>query len=64
MANRIDPREVRRQQQIEENEKRIKSRQDITFKQLHDKYIEEYSKIYTINWKEYILMHKHYMQKR
>ncbi|SPM45928.1 integrase [Orientia tsutsugamushi] len=52
MANGIDPREVRHQQQIEENEKRLKARQDITFKQLCDKY-EEYSKIYTTNWKEY-----------
>ncbi|KJV52406.1 hypothetical protein OTSGILL_1546 [Orientia tsutsugamushi str. Gilliam] len=54
MANGIDPREVRRQQQIEENENRIKERQEITFKELCYKYIEEYAKIYTINWKEYI----------
>ncbi|WP_041621309.1 Arm DNA-binding domain-containing protein [Orientia tsutsugamushi] len=52
MANGIDPREVRRQQQIEENENRIKERQEITFKELCYKYIEEYAKIYTINWKE------------
>ncbi|SPR13988.1 phage integrase central domain-containing protein [Orientia tsutsugamushi] len=42
---------------MEENEKRIKERErkakDITFKELNNKYIEEYSKIYTINWKEY-----------
>ncbi|SPR10012.1 integrase [Orientia tsutsugamushi] len=53
MANGIDPREVRRQQCMEENEKRIKERErkakDITFKELNNKYIEEYSKIYTIN---------------
>ncbi|SPM46259.1 integrase [Orientia tsutsugamushi] len=54
MANGIDPREVRRQQQIEENENRIKERQEITFKELCYKYIEEYAKIYTINWKGYI----------
>ncbi|KJV75723.1 tyrosine-type recombinase/integrase [Orientia tsutsugamushi] len=53
MANGIDPREVKRQQQIEENENRIKERQEITFKELCYKYIEEYSKIYTTNWKEY-----------
>ncbi|SPR12099.1 integrase [Orientia tsutsugamushi] len=56
MANGIDPREVKRQQQIEENENHIKERErkanDITFKELCYKYIEEYSKIYTINWKE------------
>ncbi|WP_342637572.1 Arm DNA-binding domain-containing protein [Orientia tsutsugamushi] len=44
MAKGIDPREVKRQQQIEENEKRIKERQEITFKELCDK-CEEYSKI-------------------
>ncbi|KJV52504.1 hypothetical protein OTSGILL_1468 [Orientia tsutsugamushi str. Gilliam] len=53
MANGIDPREVKRQQQIEENENRIKERQEITFKELCYKYIEEYSKIYTTNWKKY-----------
>ncbi|WP_342637956.1 Arm DNA-binding domain-containing protein [Orientia tsutsugamushi] len=53
MANGIGPREVKRQQQIEENENRIKERQEITFKELCYKYIEEYSKIYTTNWKEY-----------
>ncbi|SPM45473.1 integrase [Orientia tsutsugamushi] len=57
MAKGIDPRVVKRQQQIEENEKRIKERErkanDITFKELCYKYIEEYSKIYTTNWKEY-----------
>ncbi|WP_371254227.1 Arm DNA-binding domain-containing protein [Orientia tsutsugamushi] len=36
MANGIDTREVKRQQQTEENEKRLKSRQDITFKELYD----------------------------
>ncbi|KJW07179.1 putative integrase [Orientia tsutsugamushi str. UT144] len=53
MANRIDSREVKRKQQIEENENRIKERErkanDITFKELCYKYIEEYAKIYTIN---------------
>ncbi|WP_342638698.1 Arm DNA-binding domain-containing protein [Orientia tsutsugamushi] len=53
MANGIDPREAKRQKQIEENENRIKERQEITFKELCYKYIEEYAKIYTINWKEY-----------
>ncbi|KJV52618.1 phage integrase family protein [Orientia tsutsugamushi str. Gilliam] len=57
MANGIDPRAVKRQQKIEENENRIKERErkanDITFKELCYKYIEEYAKIYTINWKEY-----------
>nr|WP_230597932.1 site-specific integrase [Orientia tsutsugamushi] len=53
MANGIDPREVKRQQQIEENENRIKERQEITFKELCYKYIEDYAKIYTINWEEY-----------
>ncbi|WP_371219665.1 phage integrase SAM-like domain-containing protein [Orientia tsutsugamushi] len=57
MAKGIDPRAVKRQQQIEENEKRIKERErkanDITFKELCYKYIEEYAKIYTINWEEY-----------
>ncbi|WP_041621169.1 Arm DNA-binding domain-containing protein [Orientia tsutsugamushi] len=56
MANGIDPRAVKHQQQIEENENRIKERErkanDITFKELCYKYIEEYAKIYTINWKE------------
>ncbi|SPR08344.1 Arm DNA-binding domain-containing protein [Orientia tsutsugamushi] len=50
MAKGTDPREVKRQQQIEENEKRLKARQDITFKELCYKYIEEYAKIYTIHW--------------
>ncbi|WP_258230742.1 tyrosine-type recombinase/integrase [Orientia tsutsugamushi] len=50
MAKGIDPREVKRQQQIEENEKRLKARQDITFKQLCDK-CEEYSKIYNTSSK-------------
>ncbi|WP_371223621.1 tyrosine-type recombinase/integrase [Orientia tsutsugamushi] len=57
MANGIDPRTVKRQQQIEENENRIKERErkanDITFKELCYRYIEEYAKIYTINWEEY-----------
>ncbi|KJV77237.1 Arm DNA-binding domain-containing protein [Orientia tsutsugamushi] len=57
MANGIDPRTVKRQQQIEENENRIKKRErkanDITFKELCYRYIEEYAKIYTINWEEY-----------
>ncbi|WP_342638428.1 Arm DNA-binding domain-containing protein [Orientia tsutsugamushi] len=53
MAKGIDPREAKRQKQIEENENRIKERQEITFKELCYKYIEEYAKIYTINWKEY-----------
>ncbi|KJW07247.1 putative integrase [Orientia tsutsugamushi str. UT144] len=56
MANRIDSREVKRKQQIEENENRIKERErkanDITFKELCYKYIEEYAKIYTINWQK------------
>ncbi|SPR10434.1 Arm DNA-binding domain-containing protein [Orientia tsutsugamushi] len=51
MAKGIDPREVKRQQQIEENEKRLKARQDITFKELCYKYIEEYSKIYNTSLK-------------
>ncbi|KJV75246.1 hypothetical protein OTSUT76_2738 [Orientia tsutsugamushi str. UT76] len=50
MAKGIDPREVKRKQQIEENEKRLKARQDITFKQLCDK-CEEYSKIYNTSSK-------------
>ncbi|WP_174198135.1 Arm DNA-binding domain-containing protein [Orientia tsutsugamushi] len=54
MAKGIDPREVKRQQQIAEDEKRIKERErkanDITFKELCYKYIEEYAKIYIINW--------------
>ncbi|SPR13298.1 tyrosine-type recombinase/integrase [Orientia tsutsugamushi] len=54
MAKGIDPREAKRQQQIEENENRIKERErkanDITFKELCYKYIEEYAKIYTIYW--------------
>ncbi|KJV88744.1 Arm DNA-binding domain-containing protein [Orientia tsutsugamushi] len=49
MAKGIDPREVKRQQQIEENEKRIKERQEITLKELCYKYIEEYAKIYIIH---------------
>ncbi|KJV71757.1 Arm DNA-binding domain-containing protein [Orientia tsutsugamushi] len=57
MAKGIDQREVRRQQQIEENENRIKERErkanEITFKELCYRYIEEYAKIYTINWEEY-----------
>ncbi|KJV51413.1 phage integrase family protein [Orientia tsutsugamushi str. Gilliam] len=57
MANGIDPRAVKRQQKIEENENRIKERErkanDITFKELCYRYIEEYAKIYTINWEEY-----------
>ncbi|SPR10020.1 integrase [Orientia tsutsugamushi] len=57
MAKGIDQREVKRQQQIEENEKSIKERErkanDITFKELCYRYIEEYAKIYTINWEEY-----------
>ncbi|WP_371222895.1 tyrosine-type recombinase/integrase [Orientia tsutsugamushi] len=56
MANGIDSREVKRQQQIEENENRIKERErkanDITFKELCYKYIEEYAKIHTINWQK------------
>ncbi|KJW04488.1 phage integrase family protein [Orientia tsutsugamushi str. Sido] len=50
IAKGIDPREVKRQQQIEENEKRLKARQDIIFQELYYKYIEEYAKIYTIHW--------------
>ncbi|KJV74359.1 tyrosine-type recombinase/integrase, partial [Orientia tsutsugamushi] len=50
MAKGIDPREVKHQQQTEENEKRLKARQDITFKQLCDK-CEEYSKIYNTSSK-------------
>ncbi|BAG40320.1 putative integrase [Orientia tsutsugamushi str. Ikeda] len=50
MAKGIDPREAKRQQQIAEDEKRLKARQDITFKELFYKYIEEYAKIYTIHW--------------
>ncbi|SPR12356.1 Arm DNA-binding domain-containing protein [Orientia tsutsugamushi] len=50
MAKGIDQREVKRQQQIEENEKSIKERErkanDITFKELCYRYIEEYAKIY------------------
>ncbi|WP_371222538.1 tyrosine-type recombinase/integrase [Orientia tsutsugamushi] len=57
MAKGIDARTVKRQQQIEENEKRLKERErkanDITFKELCYRYIEEYAKIYTINWEEY-----------
>ncbi|WP_371218510.1 tyrosine-type recombinase/integrase [Orientia tsutsugamushi] len=57
MANGIDPRAEKRKQQIEENENRIKERErkanDITFKELCYRYIEEYAKIYTINWEEY-----------
>ncbi|SPR11805.1 Arm DNA-binding domain-containing protein [Orientia tsutsugamushi] len=57
MAKGIDPREVNRQQQIEENENHTKERErkanDITFKELRYKYIEKYAKIYTINWEEY-----------
>ncbi|KJV85876.1 integrase [Orientia tsutsugamushi] len=56
MAKGIDPREVKRQQQMEENEKRIKERErkanDITFKELCYKYIEEYAKIYIIHWQK------------
>ncbi|SPR13151.1 hypothetical protein [Orientia tsutsugamushi] len=41
---------------MEENEKRTKERErkakDITFKEMNNKYIEEYSKIYTINLQE------------
>lgn len=50
MAKGIDPREVRRQQYIEENEMRKRKAQEITFQELYYKYIEEYAKIYTINW--------------
>ncbi|SPR14144.1 integrase [Orientia tsutsugamushi] len=54
MAKGIDPREVRHKQYIEENEKCIKERErkakEITLEELHNKYIEEYSKVYTINW--------------
>ncbi|WP_371222311.1 integrase arm-type DNA-binding domain-containing protein [Orientia tsutsugamushi] len=50
MAKGIDPREAKRQKQIAEDEKRLKARQDITFKELFYKYIEEYAKIYTIHW--------------
>ncbi|WP_193777004.1 Arm DNA-binding domain-containing protein [Orientia tsutsugamushi] len=50
MAKGIDPREVRRQQYIEENEMRKRKAQKITLEELHNKYIEEYGKIYTINW--------------
>ncbi|SPR10601.1 integrase [Orientia tsutsugamushi str. Gilliam] len=57
MAKGIDPRAEKRKQQIEENENRIKERErkanDITFKELCYRYIEEYAKIYTINWEEY-----------
>ncbi|KJV55388.1 hypothetical protein OCHUTO_0872, partial [Orientia chuto str. Dubai] len=53
LAKDIDPREVKRKKYIEENEKRIKEKQDITFEELHNKYIEEYSKIYTEHWKQY-----------
>ncbi|KJV51449.1 tyrosine-type recombinase/integrase [Orientia tsutsugamushi] len=56
MAKGIDPREVKRQQQMEENEKCIKERErkanDITFKELCYKYIEEYAKIYIIHWQK------------
>ncbi|KJV71493.1 tyrosine-type recombinase/integrase [Orientia tsutsugamushi] len=52
MAKGIDPREAKRQQQIAEDEKRLKARQDITFKELCYKYIEEYAKIYTIYWQK------------
>ncbi|BAG41055.1 putative integrase [Orientia tsutsugamushi str. Ikeda] len=52
MAKGIDPREEKRQQQIAEDEKRLKARQDITFKELCYKYIEEYAKIYTIYWQK------------
>ncbi len=42
---------------MEENQKRIKERErkakEITLEELHNKYIEEYAKIYTINWEEY-----------
>ncbi|WP_041621211.1 Arm DNA-binding domain-containing protein [Orientia tsutsugamushi] len=48
MANGIDPREVRRQQQIEENENRIKERQEITFKELCYKYIRPLSKLVNV----------------
>ncbi|KJV70709.1 Arm DNA-binding domain-containing protein [Orientia tsutsugamushi] len=50
MAKGIDPREVKRQQQIAEDEKRLKARQEITFQELYYRYIEEYAKIYIINW--------------
>ncbi|SPR14918.1 Arm DNA-binding domain-containing protein [Orientia tsutsugamushi] len=50
MAKGIDPREVQRQQQIAEDEKRLKARQEITFQELYYRYIEEYAKIYIINW--------------
>ncbi|SPR16631.1 Arm DNA-binding domain-containing protein [Orientia tsutsugamushi] len=49
MAKGIDPREVTRQQQMEENEKRIKERErkanDITFKELCYKYNRPLSKL-------------------
>ncbi|KJV79980.1 hypothetical protein OTSUT76_2055 [Orientia tsutsugamushi str. UT76] len=72
MAKGIDPREVKRQQQMEENEKRIKERErkanNITFKELCYKYIEEYAKIYIIHilytgrekLQEYIIMGNRY----
>ncbi|KJV75535.1 Arm DNA-binding domain-containing protein [Orientia tsutsugamushi] len=49
MAKGIDPIEVRRQQYIEENEKRLKARQDITFKELYYKYISPLSKLVKVD---------------
>ncbi|WP_371222449.1 hypothetical protein ACA351_11620 [Orientia tsutsugamushi] len=50
IAKGIDPREVRCQQYIEENERRKRKAKEITLEELHNKHIEEYGKIYTINW--------------
>ncbi|KJV72553.1 putative integrase domain protein [Orientia tsutsugamushi str. UT76] len=38
MAKGIDPREVKRQQQIAEDEKTSKARQEITFQELYYRY--------------------------